>query len=138
MKYVLKKADQTEIEEIFSLYLKQIQWMNEKRNRSVEQQWLSGGVSEGVFWRAAGGRKAVRAGGGRRDRRHRRAAGRGSALGGISAGERVVYPQFRELHRASWRGRRDAGSSAGAGGGAGQARTAAGLRPGQRVSERLL
>ena len=41
MKYVLKKADQTEVEEIFSLYLKRIQWMNEKRNRSVEQQWLS-------------------------------------------------------------------------------------------------
>ena len=41
MKYVLKKADQTEVEEIFSLYLKQIQWMNEKKNRSVEQQWLS-------------------------------------------------------------------------------------------------
>lgn len=32
MKYVLKKADQTEVEEIFSLYLKRIQWMNEKRN----------------------------------------------------------------------------------------------------------
>ena len=30
MKYVLKKADQTEVEEIFSLYLKRIQWMNEK------------------------------------------------------------------------------------------------------------
>ena len=30
MKYVLKKADQTEVEEIFSLYLKQIQWMNKK------------------------------------------------------------------------------------------------------------
>lgn len=30
MKYVLKKADQTEVEEIFSLYLKWIQWMNEK------------------------------------------------------------------------------------------------------------
>ena len=40
MKYVLKKADQTAVEEIFSLYLKRIQWMNEKRNRSVEQQWL--------------------------------------------------------------------------------------------------
>ena len=30
MKYVLKKADQTEVEEIFSLYRKQIQWINEK------------------------------------------------------------------------------------------------------------
>lgn len=30
MKYVLKKADQTAVEEIFSLYLKRIQWMNEK------------------------------------------------------------------------------------------------------------
>nr|WP_288663830.1 hypothetical protein [uncultured Dorea sp.] len=29
MKYVLKKEDQTEVEEIFSLYLKRIQWMNE-------------------------------------------------------------------------------------------------------------
>ena len=37
----VKKADQTAVEEIFSLYLKRIQWMNEKRNRSVEQQWLS-------------------------------------------------------------------------------------------------
>ncbi len=41
MKYVLKKADQTEVEEIFSLYLKRIQWMNEKKNRSVETTWLS-------------------------------------------------------------------------------------------------
>lgn len=30
MKYALKKAKQTEVEEIFGLYLKRIQWMNEQ------------------------------------------------------------------------------------------------------------
>lgn len=30
MKYVLKKAEQTEVEQIFGLYLKRIQWMNDK------------------------------------------------------------------------------------------------------------
>ena len=40
MKYVLKKADLTEVEEIFSLYLKRIQWMNEKGiNQYYESMW---------------------------------------------------------------------------------------------------
>lgn len=39
MKYVLKKAKQTEVEEIFSLYLKRIQWMNEKKI----DQWNNNG-----------------------------------------------------------------------------------------------
>jgi len=51
MKYVLKKADQTAVEEIFSLYLKRIQWMNEKRNRSVEQQWLSAQFCNRPDWK---------------------------------------------------------------------------------------
>ena len=48
MKYVLKKADQTAVEEIFSLYLKRIQWMNEKRNRSVEQHFVTDLTEKGA------------------------------------------------------------------------------------------